>query len=42
MDAVQRMQTKFELKKRRSKSAKSGSKSGTVDSRDQRSVHWVS
>jgi site-specific recombinase XerD len=38
MDAVQRMQKKFELKKR-SKSAKSGIKSGTVGSGDRTPVH---
>ena len=39
MDAVQRMQKKFALKKRRAKAAKSGTKSGTTDSRDRTSVH---
>jgi integrase len=38
MDAVQRMQKKFEVKKR-GKGAKSGTKSGTADSVDRTSVH---
>jgi len=37
MDAVQRMEKKFKLRKRCSKSAKSGTKSGTVGSGDQTS-----
>ena len=39
MDAVQRMQKKFEAKKRKVNGAKSGTKSGTQDLKEQTSVH---
>ena len=39
MDAVQRMQKKFEAKKGKANRAKSGTKSGTQDLKEQTSVH---
>ena len=39
MDAVQRMQKKFALKKRRAKAAKSDTESGTPDFKGQTSIH---
>jgi len=39
MDAVQRMQKKFEAKKKRANRAKSGTQSGTNGPKEQRSVH---